>query len=959
MKLKDRILIIALGTFPWLCLVSMAWAGSIRIIPLEDIVAQSERIVLAQVLTSENFDDGLKVFTRTHLRVLWDLTEAAGKGEEPDFADEELSVVEWTGIVGGVVYGLIPAIFFDNEVVVVCLRRYRDDGWAEYRDLVGEWDVVAGAQGMTGPMFRGGTHGNPMWEGEWQRLADHSAKVLTFLDVELRTAQLKTKRHFQELGIEQEPARKRLQNSPAISSISPDSVAAGTQDTVTIVGSNFGTDEGNVYLYLLGNEWAHVHEVPSWTDTLITFVPEHRMETGSFGTYSFPSSGRVYVKTASDDTVSSSQVLNIIFGNAHRWPDSSIPMVYRMNSSGTADCEGEFAAVEASFDTWQNIGGSYMAYERGADTTLTSIAVDGVNLVAWADLEDSSTIAVYAVVTEAGTNTITEVDLILNDLLHWTTTGETGRHDVRNVATHEIGHTLALADLYGSADSLKTMYGRPVPESTYQRDLTDDDISGAEFVYPALVSGSSADSHLWAGTIHVTGDVEIQSEDTLTVRPGTTVTFAADSDDQNSAPYTGKSALEVHGTLVAEGTSTNKITFKSDATSPEKGDWDGIIFWDSSVDASCKVNYSVIQHAQNGIYGYSATPAELNNNEISTCVSGIQGNFTSPTIQNNTLRDNNYGLYLYNVSGTGNGIQNNTIAENVAVGLYLSDCTVPIYGCTVRDNNRGVEIRAGTTSTLDSSRVDSSTYWGIYAYGSDTAPTLKSCTIAYNDTIGFRMFNGTTPDMDDPDNPNDFYSNGSYELFLRRECQPDLDDASSELNDIVPTGSGYAVYIDQSETFDTLRVRNNWWGSSDPDSTAIFSPEPYIIHSPLDTTENIPGTPKMVVDGVTVQLEQARELENAGELRAAAEIYRDVVVDYPDHPKTRRALSRLYTTWRNTGQDMLVFSELAGDVEQRATTPGMRRRARDWKLRSLLNAGRIAEALEGYRAIASPAPTSP
>ncbi len=38
---------------------------------------------------------------------------------------------------------------------------------------------------------------------------------------------------------------------------------------------------------------------------------------------------------------------------------------------------------------------------------------------------------------------------------------------------------------------------------------------------------------------------------------------------------------------------------------------------------------------------------------------------------------------------------------------------------------------------------------------------------------------------------------------------------------------------------------------------------------------------------------------------------------------------------------------------------GMRQEAREWKLRSLLDAGRIGEAVKGYRAVAAPAPTSP
>ena len=243
------------------------------------------------------------------------------------------------------------------------------------------------------------------------------------------------------------------------------------------------------------------------------------------------------------------------------------------------------------------------------------------------------------------------------------------------------------------------------------------------------------------------GDVTVPSGTTLTIAAGTDVTFTAGSDDLGGSPYTNKCAIKVNGTLVAEGTSTNKITFQSDATSPEKGDWDGIIFWDSSVDASCKVNHAIIKHAQTGIHGFSATPAELNNNEISSCVYGIQGGFENPTIQNNTLTDNSYGLYLYNDEGTGNGIQNNTITDSATEGLYLSNCSIPIFGCNIVDNNRGVEIRGGTTSTLESCTVDSNDTWGIYAYGNSDF-TLLSSRIANNTTYGIRMYDGTDPVME-------------------------------------------------------------------------------------------------------------------------------------------------------------------------------------------------------------------
>ena len=935
----------------------------------EELIAQSERTILGRVLEQEEFDDGNRVYRRTHLQVLWDLTRSSGNGVEPDFLDGETSVVEWIGIVNGRMYDIRPAIFWKGEVVVVSLNRLEDrpgvSTFDVFEDMVGEWRVAQGRSGKAG--FNNGTMDirqvvNPMREENWQNLLSYSSKVLTFLGGDSKWANLTARRHIRTLRPDPQPARKILQTSPQISSISPTSVSAGTDSTVTLTGSNFGSNEGTVYLFFdpgAVDQWRALtsDEIDSWSDTLITFTPASIwVNAAGMG---FPSSGEVLIETTASQRDTSSQVLDINFSYfGQHWEDSSIPIVYRMNSTGTADCTGEFSAVEAAFDTWQNIGSSYVTFERGADTTLAVVDEDGVSLVLWESWGPGFA-NVIAGVAPYGDPIITEIDISFNDDFDWTTSGQSGRYDVQNVATHEIGHTLLLEDLYGYSDSLKTMYGLGDVEETHHRDLTTDDIAGCVYIYPALVSGDSDDSHLWAGTIHVTGDVDIQSGDILTVRPGTNVTFAADSDDQNSPPYTGKSALEVHGTLVAEGTSADTITFKSDATSPEKGDWDGILFWDSSVDADCKVNYTNIQHAQRGIYGSSATPGEMNNNEISHCVYGIQGDFDTPTIQNNTLANNNYGLYLYNAEGTGNGIQSNIITDSVTEGLYLSNCSIPIYGCNIVDNNRGATIAGGTTSTLDSCTVDSNDTWGIYAYG-ESHFTLLGNRIANNTTYGLRLYGSTNPYLNDPDHGNEFYHNGTYELYLKRDCEPEMHHATSGLNDIVTTDTltTYAVYIDQSDDMKSIDAGGNWWGSADPPDR-IFSPRDSVDITDPSGGENVPGSPKLVVDPIQARLDAARQLERAGDLVEASAQYRALVEDELDHPRARRALSRMYTTWRNSGQDMLAFPEFAGELEHRATNPDMRRDARTLKLRSLLNGGRIAEALEGYRAIAAPAPTSP
>jgi hypothetical protein len=57
--------------------------------------------------------------------------------------------------------------------------------------------------------------------------------------------------------------------------------------------------------------------------------------------------------------------------------------------------------------------------------------------------------------------------------------------DIRNVATHEFGHFLCLADLYGAGDTLKTMYGVVNYCELKKRSLHSDDINGIIAIYGA------------------------------------------------------------------------------------------------------------------------------------------------------------------------------------------------------------------------------------------------------------------------------------------------------------------------------------------------------------------------------------------------------------------------------------------------------------------------------------------
>ena len=473
----------------------------------------------------------------------------------------------------------------------------------------------------------------------------------------------------------------------------------------------------------------------------------------------------------------------------------------------------------------------------------------------------------------------------------------------------------------------------------------------------------------WSRRVSMAGDVTVPAGATLTIAAACTVDVTVHASDYE---------LKVEGKLTAVGTSTDSIYFRSTNNGTTKSEWYGIVF-SSGSSATSSVKYCAIKNAYKGISVSSAGPTiannnisyshygikldgltssgEIDDNDVSNCYHGIYGsNMTSPTIKENTLTDNIYGLRLSDVDGTGTGIRDNTMTGN-GTGLRLSDCTVPVHDCTVDDNDSGAEIRSETSSTLDGCTFDSNDDdWGIYAYG-DSGPELLGCRIALNKTYGIKMFNGADPDMDDSSEANEIYHNGTYELYLADDCMPLLDDDTSELNDIVTTFPmyTYAIYINTAYDYKKVTARHNWWGASPPTSN-MFSPADSVDHSSHSTSQNLTGYPKAVVDAARSAFEEAERLERRGDPAGAVSLYRDILGSHTRHRLVRPALSRIYRASRNGEEDMLSLSGFYRAIEERATDPGIARKARNLRLRCLLHAGRIDEALAGYGAIGRESP---
>ena len=163
------------------------------------------------------------------------------------------------------------------------------------------------------------------------------------------------------------------------------------------------------------------------------------------------------------------------------WDDSDLPVTWEINQDGTTDTTGEFNAVRAGYQVWENVSGSYFS-ETYLGTTTRGHEKDYYNVVSWGHTGGS--LATCYTWYWVGTKHIFDSDIVFEDDYTWSSTGEAGKYDIQNIAAHEFGHTLLLGDLYGGGDIEKTMYGIGSTGEIKKRSLHQDDIDGIRHIYP-------------------------------------------------------------------------------------------------------------------------------------------------------------------------------------------------------------------------------------------------------------------------------------------------------------------------------------------------------------------------------------------------------------------------------------------------------------------------------------------
>jgi hypothetical protein len=190
----------------------------------------------------------------------------------------------------------------------------------------------------------------------------------------------------------------------------------------------------------------------------------------------------------------------------------------------------------------------------------------------------------------------------------------------------------------------------------------------------------------WSGTRRIAEFVEIPAGVTLRLAPGTTLRFAFVDRDGDGV---GDAGLHILGRVEAVGTPAAPVTFTSAEMAPQPGDWQGLVFDNSTgnVFADCRFEYA--QHALHAHF----SSARLERCRLERNIEGTRLGNSSFAIERCLVRGNaSKGLNFF---GCSNSIRNNLITGNAdGVFLFETDTDSVVEANNIVGNQR-YDVRLG------------------------------------------------------------------------------------------------------------------------------------------------------------------------------------------------------------------------------------------------------------------------
>lgn len=172
------------------------------------------------------------------------------------------------------------------------------------------------------------------------------------------------------------------------------------------------------------------------------------------------------------------------------------PVDYVIDPDNTYGLTATFitGAISASTEEWDSWTSTdlFGSYTTDYSASWDSDAPDGRNELLFGDYDKEGVIAVCIVWGyfrgASGKGEIIEFDILFDTDYTWgNATVNPDVMDLQNIATHELGHGVGLADLYDEKAFEETMYGYSYKGDIKKRDLYFGDIAGIQELYGPLI----------------------------------------------------------------------------------------------------------------------------------------------------------------------------------------------------------------------------------------------------------------------------------------------------------------------------------------------------------------------------------------------------------------------------------------------------------------------------------------
>jgi len=373
----------------------------------------------------------------------------------------------------------------------------------------------------------------------------------------------------------------------------------------------------------------------------------------------------------------------------------------------------------------------------------------------------------------------------------------------------------------------------------------------------------------WTGTINVSSNITVPKYRKLTISPAAHLKFY------------NNTGLIISGTLMAVGTSDQRIKFTSSLLDPFKGAWDGIRFENNS--SKDLLTYCDIEYAKKGLY--------------------FNGSKANPQVQYCQVIDSDYGAYFYS---NRNAIFNYNTLSNNTYGIYLQNSSPTLLNVSAINNdndglfcyNSSPKIGSIDTMFTNQSQFSDNLRYGICC----TGPSGSHPTIYRNSRK----------------NPNGGYVRiiCNYDgLNTNNYSKPNLGSSSSSKgSNSIYNNSNRQIYNANKRY--TLYARYNWWGSAEgPASNAFYgkvTAAPYLLYQP---GEDFPVRTSPVVDEDPLDtpgelIQEAEVYLAEGMPDKALELFEKVITEYPKADEVQYALSGIVHCYNDLGWNDMILPYL-------------------------------------------------